>query len=192
MNKLTKKDIEFLKGLSMEMKEQDSLGTASARLWVIRDVKEIPTSDDYADGYIPFDEDSSEELTSIDLDERIMEAIEDIETNKEKVNQFLERYKAFNIKLDSLNNWDLDLKVRILSILGENIKLIPYMKRVYIVDTAGSFFTQKAAEKHIQANKHHYSENVHTYCLHAWRNPEMTRVVNILENTDWNLYSKED
>lgn len=183
MSKLSAENIEFLKTLSSEMKNQDPLGTASPRLWVIRDVKEVPTSDDYADGYQPFDEDNCEELDSEDLDERIALAVD--EEGDDKLNNFIKGHHYLELDYAELADWNLGLKVELLFLYGENIKLIPYIEEIFVTDTAGSFLTQQAAKNHIEANRHHYSNNVHTYCIHAWRNPEMERLIDIIEQTKW-------
>lgn len=186
MERLTNENITFLQTLSKEMREQDTLCTAAPRLWVIRDVKEIPTSDDYADGYQAFDDDNCEELDSDDLDEKILLMIE--EEGIEIVNSFLKRNESMNLELSQLVDWGLDMKVELLELFGENVRLIPYTEEIFITDTAGSFLTNKAAKEHIKANKHHYTDKVHTYCINSWRNSEIEQLVSILENTDWGLY----
>lgn len=46
--------------------------------------------------------------------------------------------------------------------------------------TAGVFFTEEAAKKHIKQNYYHYHEDVRTYVVGAWRNPEMQEVMKML------------
>ena len=145
------------------MREQDPLCTASPRLWVIRDVKEIPTSDDYADGYQTFDDDNCEDLDDDDLNEKILYMIE--EEGLKTVNIFIEKNESMNLKFNQFLDWDLDTKVDLLELFGENVRLVPYTEEIFVTDTAGSFLTQKSAQEHINANKHHYTDKVHTYCL---------------------------
>lgn len=187
MRQLTEENIKFLTTLSTEMREQDSLCTAAPRLWVIRDVKMIPTSDDYADGYQAFDDDNCEDLYSEDLDEKILLMIE--EEGIEVVNDFIKRNESMNLQISQLTDWDLDMKVELLGLFGNSIRLVPYSEEIFVTDTAGSFLTQKAAQEHINANKHHYTDKVHTYCIQSWRNPEIERLVDILEKTDWGQYT---
>lgn len=46
---------------------------------------------------------------------------------------------------------------------------------------AGFFFTAKACEDHIAANHYHYQEP-ESYCISAWRNPEMVMVMQSIFN----------
>ena len=46
---------------------------------------------------------------------------------------------------------------------------------------AGVFFTAKACEEHIEANKHHYSKPK-SYAISAWRNWEMQEVMKHLSS----------
>jgi hypothetical protein len=49
---------------------------------------------------------------------------------------------------------------------------------------AGVFFTEKACDEHIKQNDYHYSKNVRSYVIGAWRNEEMKAVMqSILEKT---------
>ena len=42
------------------------------------------------------------------------------------------------------------------------------------------FLTEKAAKRHLEQNKHHYSDKARIYVSHAWRNPEMELAIKIL------------
>ena len=46
--------------------------------------------------------------------------------------------------------------------------------------TKYTFLTEKAAKKHLEQNKHHYSDKARIYVSHAWRNPEMELVHDLL------------
>ena len=45
----------------------------------------------------------------------------------------------------------------------------------------GCFLTEKACREHIEKNHYHYSKDAVPYCTHAWRNPEMELIIELLE-----------
>lgn len=50
----------------------------------------------------------------------------------------------------------------------------------YKYETKRIFHTYEAAESHLKANKHHYSDEARIYCDHAWRNPEAELIHKLL------------
>ena len=53
------------------------------------------------------------------------------------------------------------------------------------------FLTEKEARKHLERNYYHYSEDAHTYCMVAWRSPEVEKLWKILRETKWDCKDKE-
>ena len=47
-----------------------------------------------------------------------------------------------------------------------------------------AFLTKKSAEQHLEENRHHYHEKAHVYVSYAWRNPELEKLLDILEKFD--------
>jgi hypothetical protein len=47
------------------------------------------------------------------------------------------------------------------------------------------FLTKQEAKDHIRLNHYHYTDEVHTYAMTAWRAPKVERLLNILETFDW-------
>ena len=47
------------------------------------------------------------------------------------------------------------------------------------------FLTEKEAREHLERNHYHYSEDAHTYCMVAWRSPEVEKLWEILRETKW-------
>lgn len=45
----------------------------------------------------------------------------------------------------------------------------------------GFFFTAKAAQEHLDANRHHYNSTAHTYAISATHNSELQTVINYLK-----------
>lgn len=48
----------------------------------------------------------------------------------------------------------------------------------------GAFLTLKSAEKHLQENNYNYSEKAHVYVSYGGRNPELEKLLNIIEKFD--------
>jgi hypothetical protein len=46
------------------------------------------------------------------------------------------------------------------------------------------FLTLRECREHIEANKHHYTKP-HSYAMTAWRSPQVSKLYEILEKTDW-------
>ena len=53
------------------------------------------------------------------------------------------------------------------------------------------FLTEKEAREHLERNYYHYSEDAHTYCMVAWRSPEVEKLWKILRETKWDCKDKE-
>lgn len=47
------------------------------------------------------------------------------------------------------------------------------------------FLTQKAAENHLKIKGHRHSVDAHTYCICTYQDPEIARLMDIIESTDW-------
>jgi hypothetical protein len=46
------------------------------------------------------------------------------------------------------------------------------------------FLTLRECKEHIKLNSHHYNKP-HSYAMTAWRSPQVARLYEILEKTDW-------
>lgn len=47
------------------------------------------------------------------------------------------------------------------------------------------FLTQKAAENYLKRKGHNHSKDAHTYCICTYEDPEIARLMDIIESTDW-------
>ncbi len=56
------------------------------------------------------------------------------------------------------------------------------IERDRINDRAGFFFTEKACEDHIKANRHHYDSSVHSYVISAYYNEELKLLMDFLKS----------
>lgn len=48
----------------------------------------------------------------------------------------------------------------------------------------GAFLTLQSAERHLKENNYNYSEKAHVYVSYGWRNPELEKLLNIIEKFD--------
>lgn len=53
------------------------------------------------------------------------------------------------------------------------------------------FLTEKEAREHLERNYYHYSEDAHTYCMVAWRSPEVEKLWKILREIKWDCKGKK-
>lgn len=119
-------------------------------LFVIQDKKTYPTHNDYCD-YHAYINDDGEEVDEEDVCEDCQEKAEGGEFN------------------------DLNCCINC------GVKRYLPIKEVWEFDlSAGVFFTEKACHKHIECNNYHYSKNVRSYVVGAWRNIEMVKVMQSL------------
>ena len=51
----------------------------------------------------------------------------------------------------------------------------------YIEETRGFFFTEEAIDTHMKQNRHHMGRKAHSYVKHAWRDPEMEMVYDLIK-----------
>lgn len=164
-HKLNQEEIQFLKELQKEMNTQDNAGQADPRYWTIRNYKRIyGDSLNNPEGISIYDADDHTEI--IDVEYRMFcssEMADDV------IKALLENDYALSFEDIELiqNTWNLESLVEALNEL--NFTVVEYEE--YPSDE-GVFLTHKAAQEHLKANSHHYSENAHTYALTAWRSNE--------------------
>ncbi len=64
-----------------------------------------------------------------------------------------------------------------------SLYLVNY-KDEYVIAENTMFLTIEECKRHIEHNGYHYNEP-HPYAMTAWRSPEVERLYEILENTNW-------
>ena len=45
--------------------------------------------------------------------------------------------------------------------------------------------TLREAKEHLEKNKHNYNNTAKPYAMTAWRSPQVERLYEIIQNTDW-------
>lgn len=173
---MTREDLDFLKELQHEMQTQDNDGQAAPRFWGIRERKERITKDFYGDDMYIVDS-TSGEPEKYELSDYVQMLGELIDEEEEPAYEVIDGY-AF------LDTGDIDDVVNFAnSMMGRKAMSSSFETYEELSDQTGCFLTKRAAEKHIELNKHHY-QNPHTYAMTAWRNPEFERFIKIFENLD--------
>lgn len=171
LSNLTTEDLAFLKELATTLREQDSRATAKPLVFKIRETVCVPYKDLYYfnDNVCLIDPKGRLYLTAED-------ALEVLETEYEKDAQALKRIAS---KYEDTSYQD---DLRALYDLMENLELDWKLTGYEIEDkVSGAFLTARAAEAHLNENRHHYNESAHVYCTHGWRNPELERLLEIVE-----------
>ncbi|HBJ1650899.1 TPA: hypothetical protein LA460_000118 [Clostridium botulinum] len=107
--------------------------------------------------------------------------------------EYIELYGEINIKINDDNEYiieDADDLIKFLKELGfSNYKAIKYRTREEIVPNT-MFLTLRECKEHIKRNSYHYTKP-HPYAMTAWRSPQIERLYEILQETNWNEF-KED
>ncbi|MGG1395635.1 hypothetical protein ABE320_17105 [Bacillus velezensis] len=161
-------DIQFLKELQQELKNQDNDGQAAPRFWTVGDYEWVEAREENAERYSVYLPYIAEAYV---LDDYLQEIKEDSELSEEA--------------LTELKKDDFDDPIEwIQKYIDEEADLIPE-KKVHIVRPDTMFLTKAEAKTHIKLNKHHYTPEAHTYAMTAWRAPKVERLLNVLESFDW-------
>ena len=170
---LNEKDINFLKKLGEELKNQNRLATAKPVFWQVYEFENEYGYDlDYADDicimigdeFIPFH--SCKEALKFLLDRYTF-----TEEEKKQLKNIVESNSSF-VSFSEIEIWCENHNI--------NAVLTGYKEKS---KKKNAFLTKKACDKHIKQNPHHYEqgENTKTFCNHAWRNPELKKLLEIIE-----------
>lgn len=197
---LTKDDIEFLKSFQKERNTQDTCGTADVRTWVIKDREDIVTGEGDEDYYVLYD---TESCNTLDVED-IYKILYDLKSAID--------YYTLDIAINDLKSKDGGITFKYLgnhvSITEDNSnrdgivikgispnELISFFEEhgydIYIVNMRINwvhkfcFLTEKAAREYLMKNAHHHSVDAHTYCICTHRDPELKKVMDILESVNW-------
>lgn len=169
-------DIQFLKELQAELKTQDSDCQAAPRFWVLRQYEYEPTGEDWMDEYHYIFSDG--DCTQFDTTDELVEFLEECELATNEQIEEIKDYMledAFNFVLNNLNEDGFFDRIPVRQVC----RIIPNTM----------FLTKAEAKKHIEGNRHHYNDTVHTYAMTAWRAPTVKRLLKILEGFDWDSIS---
>jgi hypothetical protein len=153
---IDKDSLDFIKNLSHEILSQDNRMTATPYFYVIRD-KVVQCVPEGCGSETRYALDHPEYLmTKEDTEAHILENYSDEITEEYSIEDKL----SDMISEGSITEYDIDVQ----TITPENHNI---------------FFTETACKKHLCANMHHF-KSPSTYVRHAWRNPEIETLLNIV------------
>lgn len=164
---LNEEEIKFLKELAIKLKTQDTRATAKPVLYhIAQPVIAWGIDQEY-------DHDRSIIVFKSNPEENFME--DDIDAIREWVEEYCEDNE---IEIPDISSTD-DFK----EFLDEQEieYYVCYGKEN--VQYHNAFLTDEAAKRHLALNSHHYNKDgqPYTYCSHAWRNPELEKLLQIVE-----------
>ena len=173
---MTKEELEFLKDLQRELKEQDTDGQSAPRFWGILEEGQQVVPDGFGD-YIEVIDGNCEDAESFTPEEYVKFIEEKLseENDEEDLNEPWETVDKDDIYkvIDFANRF-----------LERNAEIFEIKKTTQISDRTGCFLTKRAAKKHIELNGYHYNNyhynNPKTYAMTAWRNPEFEKFMSII------------
>ncbi|MCD8011613.1 MAG: hypothetical protein LUG99_00275 [Lachnospiraceae bacterium] len=186
-------DREFLRRLQHEMNTQDTAATADPRFWVIKGSEMCRDDNDpetfalrVSDGVAAENtEDTCKTLNAdimpdCDSDDR---TDFQIEAEHGFSHEFVLRYKDEDGD-DCFEYLDIDELNEFLDENGTDCEVFGQSKRSVVYPNT-MFLTEKEAMEHLEANDYHYSKDAHTYCMTAWRSPDVERLWKILQEVEW-------
>lgn len=197
---ISKDDIDFLKALQKERNTQDNCGTADVRTWVIKDRSDTVTEEGHEDYYLLYD---SENCNNLDLEDiydilNVLELETDYYTGElviENLNfenstiTFTYVGNRVSISRDSDNEDGILIKGmdvdELISFFNDNFYEIVIVNMRVGWKHQFCFLTQKAAENYLKRKGHNHSKDAHTYCICTYQDPEIARLMDIIESTDW-------
>ena len=182
---MKQEDKEFLKQLQQEMLTQDHVCQASPRFWVVMQTVRDYWVDDNIDGICIYDTYGAESVFEGELDN-----LELINWLKEEFD-VIEKIECDNgyitIIYEDENEFFISDAHDIVNFLEEydagRYNVCYYRDREEIVPNT-MFLTLRECKKHIEANHYHYNKP-HSYAMTAWRSPQVSKLYEILEKTDW-------
>lgn len=194
---ISKDDIDFLKALQKERNTQDHCGTADVRTWVIKTRDDKQGNEDRFDYTVLYDPCECRALDTDDIYNELMEYVDnhnDLEVENIVYNADESRlifdydgYRSAEIYMTDDGNDSIYVNEDALEFIQEYL----YSEDVRIcymqVDWKREFcfLTQKAAENYLKRKGHNHSKDAHTYCICTYQDPEIARLMDIIESTDW-------
>lgn len=187
---LNDKDIKFLMELQKEMNTQDTTGTAEPRFWVIKGSERV-RDDENADELVLQADGSTVTSTTEETVKYLNDNIlSDCNINRENckigtgcILNFILMYtedgeeEYEDLTAEEVNECLANNGYDDVRIVGISFRPVVYPNTM--------FLTEKEAEEHLKRNHYHYSEDAHTYCMCAWRSPEVWWLWKILREVKW-------
>ncbi|GAB6989495.1 hypothetical protein [Paenibacillus pini] len=169
-------NIQFLKELQNELNSQTNDCQAAPRFWVVGDYKWVDCMEGNAERYYVYLPSAAE---SYEIDSYLKNVEEDEDLTEDE----LEEFKEIGCP-DSALDW-------IQTYRDEDAYLVPTRKEHFIRKNT-MFLTKEEAKEHIELNHYHYTDEVHTYAMTAWRAPKVERLLKILSAFNFDSLNKSE
>lgn len=169
-------DRMFLDSLKRELNTQDCHGQLQPCYWIVMETKVVPTRYDEANGYHIFDGDNIYEVD--EFIDKIKEELYPQFTDSQK--------KEWNTIVDEYTICQDDDIVDFLKKYKfyRNLRVVPYVEKDMENYEGGIFLTEKDCMDWIKRNNHNL-EKPRPYVKTMHDNPMMTRLLDIVRETDW-------
>lgn len=188
---LTQDDLVFLKELQHELNDQPTLATADPRFWVIRDYEYREATRNDAIDAVEFFEDGSSEVICLN------EAVERVYSDKlllGGVDYAEDWLKDNSIQFDEHGYMWLGSQSAFEGAIKEyaenNALDCVFLTKLWSIVPDTMFLTLREAKEHLKANYYHYTTEAHTYCMHAWRSPDVAQLIKLLHTVDFDELAK--
>lgn len=179
---MKQEDREFLLQLQHEMLTQDKVCQANPRFWVVmQDVKDYWV-DENTDGIFIYSPGECETVFEGDFEE-LAEWIKKLKGIKKCKYDY--GFVEFTYKGDGYTISDINDLKSFLDDFDTNDYNIGYYRSREEIAKDTMFLTLRECKEHIKYNAHHYNKTAHPYAMTAWRSPQVARLYEILEKTDW-------
>lgn len=186
---LTDEDVQFLSELSDELATQDHCCQASPRYWAVMQDIWYPCRYGHQDRYDMYDGECCE---SSDVESVAKEFVEDIVGESAGIGHLASELEnsGIDIRVKSDGSWSIEIDnepeaAEFLACKKPHLEAIP-MARMEVIAHGTMFLTLRECEEHIASNAHHY-DNPHPYAMTAFRAPQVEKLMEIIEGTDWSL-----
>jgi hypothetical protein len=180
---MKQEDKEFLKQLQKEMLTQDTVCQANPRFWAVMQTIRDYWVDDSIDGICIYDIRGCENVYEGEINENLanwlkeeFDFIEKIESDDSSIELF---HGMEDFYIDSIEEIKYFLNIH----APNKYSVCYYRDRDGIAENT-MFLTLIECKEHIQKNGYHY-KNPRSYAMTAWRSPQVSKLYEILEKTDW-------
>ena len=185
---MKKEDIEFLSHLSEEFQTQNDnhkLYQADPMYFGIMTYDWVATADGCGEEYRVIVDSEYD----VSLDELIDNLIADYGV-KEGKSEKMARLELINCHYTDDLQCTIRKYFRDEDVDAEEFELYE-AKREGTLAMNAMFLTCEDALRHLEANRHHYSNDAHIYAMTAFRSPSFERLHNIIKETDWSALRAE-
>ena len=176
LKKLTKEEVQFIKDLSKEMKEQDTKGTAQPYGLVITQKVVRRVDNGIGDEVWCYWQDT--EYSS----NRFEEFLNDIAEYYGKDNKIYKAFKKAGSFKEIYKDFDL---LELAEDIDADIYEVAFNNEVDL-SRFNFFLTEKAANEYIEKDKHNLC-SPNTYGVHLYKNEEMSNLIKIIHKIAENL-----